>query len=250
MEGIFADVGFWDLALIAVMAFIMSIVGGLSGYGIGVVLPAFIAPVVGVVAVIPVMAVAMTLANASRVWAYWRAITPSTVLMLMATALPMAAIGSIVYVHLPADAIATLLGIFLIAVVPIRRYLEHRKFVVSRNGLMAVSAGYGFLAGGMTGAGLLMVAGLMAGGVQGGALVATDAAVSTAINVLKMGVFGGYALLTPELFVAGILIGLCTVPGAFVARRIMDRLPGRVHIWIMEVLVIGGGLSFLWRAVM
>jgi uncharacterized membrane protein YfcA len=248
MEGALADVGLWDLALIALLAFLTSIVGGLSGYGIGVVLPAFIAPVVGVVAVIPVMAVAMSFANASRVWAYWRTIAPSRVAALMAVALPMAAIGSMIYVHLSAETIATMLGVFLIAVVPIRRILEARKFVMSERGLLVVVAGYGFLAGGMSGAGLLMVAGLMAAGVQGGALIATDAAVATSINLLKVGVFGGYELLTPELFLAGALIGLCTVPGAFVARRIIDRLPLRAHVWMMEAVVIAGGLSFLWRA--
>ncbi len=244
-----ADVGVWDLVLIAFMAFALSIVGGLSGYGIGVVLPAFIAPVVGVVAVIPVMSVAMTFANASRVWAYRHTVSWRLVGMLMAVAVPMAALGALVYVHLPSDAIATILGVFLILIVPIRRLLDRRKMVLGQRGLLTLAGGYGFLAGGMTGAGLFMVAGLLAAGIRGGALIATDAAVSTAINVLKVGVFGGYQLLTPELMLAGVLIGICTVPGAFVARRIMDQLPMHVHVWILEALVIGGGLSFLWRAV-
>jgi uncharacterized membrane protein YfcA len=244
-----ADVGLWDLVLIAGMAFALSVVGGLSGYGIGLVLPAFIAPVVGVVAVIPVMSVAMTFANASRVWAYRRSLRLRTVAALMAAALPGAAAGAFLYVQLPPDFIAMALGIFFVATVPVRRLLEYWRFTVGQRGLMAIGAGYGFLAGGMTGAGLFMVAGLLAAGVQGAALVATDAAVSTAINILKVGVFGGSALLTPELILAGILIGLCTVPGAFVAKQIMDRLPLHVHVWMMEALVLAGGASFLWRAI-
>jgi uncharacterized protein len=45
-----------------------------------------------------------------------------------------------------------------------------------------------------------------------------------------------------------VLIGLCTVPGAFIANRVMDRLPLKVHIRIMEILILGGGVSFLWQA--
>jgi uncharacterized membrane protein YfcA len=243
-----ADVGFWDLTLIAVVAFGLSVIGGLSGFGIGLVLPAFIAPVVGVVAVIPVMAVAMSFANASRVWVYRHAISLRTVGLLMLTALPGALAGALIYTQLSSDTIATVLGVFLIATVPARHLLERSRFKLGMPGLMAIGGGYGFLAGGLSGAGLFLVAALLATGVQGAALIATDAAISTAINLLKVFVFGGYALITPELFLAGVLIGLCTVPGAFVARRILDHLPLRVHVWLMEGLVVAGGLSFLWRA--
>lgn len=243
-----ADVGLWDLALIGVVAFGLSVVGGLSGFGIGLILPAFIAPVVGVVSVIPVMAVAMTFANASRVWVYRQAISLRIVGLLLLTALPGALVGALIYTQLSSDAVALVLGIFLIATVPARHVLERARIRMGMKSVMAIGAGYGVLAGGLSGAGLFMVAALLATGVHGAALIATDAAVSVAINLLKVSVFGGYALITPELFLAGVLIGFCTVPGAFVARRIMDRLPIRVHVWLMEALVIGGGLSFLWRA--
>lgn len=243
-----ADVGVWDLLLIAVIAFGMSVIGGLSGYGIGLILPAFLAPVVGVVATIPVMSVAMIFANASRVWVYRQAVSWRYLGLLLVVSLPMALAGSIVYTHLSAEVIALVLGAFMIVSVPLRRWLEHGGFTLGPRGLAAVGATYGLLAGGMSGTGLFMAAGLMAAGVHGAALIATDAAVSTAINLLKVGVFGGYSLLTPDLALAGVLIGLCTVPGAFVARRIMDRLPLRVHIWIMEALIVAGGASFLWRA--
>lgn len=245
---VLADVGLWDFIVIAVAAFSLSVVGGLSGFGIGLVLPAFIAPVVGVVAVIPVMAVAMSFANASRVWVYRRAISPRTVGLLMVTALPGALVGALIYTRLSADAVGIVLGLFLIATVPARHVLERWRYRPGTSTLMAIGGGYGLLAGGLSGAGLFMVAALLASGMAGATLVATDAAISVAINLLKVGVFGGYALITPELFLAGVLIGLCTVPGAFVARLIMDRLPLKVHVWIMEALVIGGGVSFLWRA--
>ncbi len=250
MDAAFAlvDVGLWDFALVAAIAFVMSVIGGLSGYGIGLILPAFLAPVVGVVATIPVMSVAMIFANASRVWVYRHALSWRHVTLLLAVSLPTALIGSIVYTHLSARVIAIVLGAFMIVSVPLRRRLVRGGFTLGSRGLAGIGAVYGLMAGGMSGTGLFMAAGLMAAGVHGAALIATDAAVSTAINLLKVSVFGGYSLLTADLVVTGVLIGLCTVPGAFVARRIMDRLPLKVHIWIMEALILGGGLSFLWQA--
>lgn len=244
-----ANVGLGQLALVAGVAFVMSIVAGLSGFGIGLVLPAFLAPVVGVSAVVPVMAVGMTFANASRVCAYWRSLTLQTAGSVMLTALPAALITALVYTRMSSSAIAIMLGVFLVAIVPIRRLLAYWKFTLGRRGLLAVGGVYGFLSGALTGAGLFMAAGLLAAGVTGGALVGTDAAISTAINILKITVFGGASLLTWNLFLAGILIGLCTVPGAFVARRIMNHLPVHVHVWIMEAIIVAGGASFLWQAV-
>ncbi len=248
MEFALAEVGIWDLVLIGGVAFTMSVIGGLSGFGIGLVLPAFLAPVVGVASVVPVMSVAMTFANASRVWAYWTALAPRRLLLIMVTALPGSAVTAFLYTRMSSDSIAIMLGSFLILAVPLRRLLQRLDFKVGDGGLMAIGAGYGLLTGALSGAGMLMVAALLAAGVTGGALVGTDAAISTAMNLLKIAIFGGSSLLNEELVIAGILIGLCTVPGAFVAKRIMDRLPIHVHVWIMEAVIIAGGLSFLWRA--
>jgi uncharacterized protein len=248
LEFSLADVSAWDFALIAGVAFGMSVIGGLSGFGIGLVLPAFLAPIVGVVSVVPVMSVAMTFANASRVCAYWRSLSPRKLGLVMLTSLPASAITAFLYTKMSSDMIAAVLGSFLILSVPLRRYLQHLKFALGEGGLMAIGVGYGLLTGLLSGAGMLMVAALLAAGVTGGTLVGTDAAISTAMNLMKIAVFGGSSLLSGDLVLAGIMIGLCTVPGAFLARRIMDRLPIHVHVWIMEVVIVAGGLSFLWQA--
>jgi hypothetical protein len=45
-----------------------------------------------------------------------------------------------------------------------------------------------------------------------------------------------------------VLVGLCTVPGGFIARRLLEAIPMQVHTAVMEAVVLGGGASFLWRA--
>jgi uncharacterized membrane protein YfcA len=100
----------------------------------------------------------------------------------------------------------------------------------------------------MTGAGLLLISTLMAAGLQGAALIATDAIVSVAMGFAKVALFGGVARLDAQLAAAGLLIGLATVPGAFVARWLMARIPLKVHALLMEAVVLIGGAGFLWRA--
>ena len=57
---------------VGIVAFVAAVLGGLAGYGTGLILPIALAPVIGVAHVIPVMAVAMMINNFSRVLAFRR----------------------------------------------------------------------------------------------------------------------------------------------------------------------------------
>ena len=107
---------------------------------------------------------------------------------------------------------------------------------------------FGFIEGGMTGTGVILISMLMAAGVQGPALIATDAVISTIMSLAKALLFGSAARLDASLAVTGALVGLCTAPGAFAARAILARMPQQLHLRIMEAVVVLGGLGFLWRA--
>ncbi len=243
-----ADLGAAQFLLIGAVAFAASILGGLAGYGTGLVLPIFLAPAVGVANVVPVMAVAMILNNGSRVAAFWRDIQWPHVRRVLAFGLPACVAGAYGYTLLEARAVALLLGGFFIASVPLRRWLAHAGWQLGPRGVTVAGAGFGFVNGAMTGAGLLLISTLMAAGVQGAALIATDAIVSVIMGLAKVALFGGFARLDLQLGAAGLLIGLCTAPGAFVARWLLARIPLKVHTVMMEFVVLAGGAGFLWRA--
>jgi len=243
-----ADLGAAQFVLIGAVAFGASILGGLSGYGTGLVLPIFLAPAVGIANVIPVMAVAMVLNNGSRVAAFWREVQWPHVRRILLVGLPACVAGAYGYTLLEARWVALLLGTFFILSVPLRRYLAHAGWTLGARGVSVAGAGFGFINGGMTGAGLLLISTLMAAGVQGAALIATDAVISMVMGFAKVALFGSVARLDAQLAAAGLLIGLCTMPGAFVARWLMARIPLRVHTLLMEAVVLAGGAGFLWRA--
>jgi len=240
--------GIATLALVGVVAFAASILGGLSGYGTGLVVPIVLAPVVGVANVIPVMALAMVINNSSRVIAFARDIDWPRAWRVLAIGLPACVAGAYGYTLLEARWIAFALGAFLIASVPLRRLLKQRDRRLSERGLALASAGFGFVNGAMTGAGVLLISTLMAAGVHGAALIATDAVVSVVMGLAKIAVFGSLARLDADLTLAGLLIGACTAPGAFIARWLLQRIPGRVHTAFMEAIVVTGGAGFVWRA--
>ncbi|MBL8833182.1 MAG: sulfite exporter TauE/SafE family protein [Rhodospirillales bacterium] len=235
-------------AYVGFAAFAASIVGGVSGYGVGLILPVVIAPVVGVAGVIPAMAVSMAITNFSRVVAFWRDIDWPRAKLALAGAVPCCVLSAYVYTLLPTTAIAAVLGVCLVGSVPLRRALASAGWRVSDGGIVAGGAAYGILIGGMTGLGAIVIATFMAAGVEGAALIGTDALVSLFTNLVKVAVFGTRTSLDADLAVAGLLMGACTIPGAFVGRWLLDRFAMSVHTALMDALVLFGGASFLWRA--
>lgn len=249
-----ADAGLVQLALVCAVAFSASVLGGVSGYGTGLILPVFLAPVVGVQNVIPVMAVGMAINNGSRVVAFRHDIDWTHARRMLGLGLPACVAGAYAYALLSARWIALLLGAFLLVSIPLRRFLAGARFRFSTSGEigetceLGAGALFGLINGGMTGTGVLLIAILMSAGVQGAALIATDAVVSALMGMAKIVIFSGLAKLDLNLAAAGLLIGVCTAPGAFVARRLLQRIPTRIHAWVMELVILIGALALLWRS--
>jgi uncharacterized membrane protein YfcA len=130
--------------------------------------------------------------------------------------------------------------------VPLRRLLARRAAHLGPMGLAVGAAGFGVLAGGTTGAGIVLLSILMAAGLQGAAVIATDAAVSIVIGIIKVLVFGITGVITPQVIAFALLIGLVALPGAFVAKAIVERMPVRIHTAILDaVVLLGGGFMVL-----
>jgi uncharacterized membrane protein YfcA len=107
---------------------------------------------------------------------------------------------------------------------------------------------YGLLTGTTIGGGVLVIPALLGAGLTGMAVLATDAVIGLASLATKTVVFGSFDVLTPELLVIGCLLGLCMIPGTYLARWLVMRTPLHVHVAAMEAVVVLGACSFLWRA--
>lgn len=238
------------LALAAmVVCFLAGMLGGLSGYGAGLLVTMFIAPIIGPQALIPVVSVLMLINNGSRVWFYRHAMDLRTVAKIVAVALPMAWAGAHVYVRLDSQVIQTILGGVLICSVPLRRWIDRAQITPGPIGVYGIGAAFGFLSSLIVGAGMLIVPMLMGLGFAGPALLATDAAIAVAVNLFKALVFGAMDALTLPYFVLGLVLGLCTVPGTACAAWIVRRTSLRLHTMLIEALILLGGALMLLGAI-
>src|ERR1044071_6532542 len=66
----FADISIAQLLLVAGVAFVASIVGGVSGYGTGALMPLVLVPLVGAEPVVPIIAISAMFSNSSRMTAF------------------------------------------------------------------------------------------------------------------------------------------------------------------------------------
>lgn len=237
-----ADLSVFELSLIAGMAIVASVIGGVAGYGTGALMPLVLVPIVGPEPVVPIIAISALFTNSSRSFAFWKVIDWRRTTIIVACALPTTMLGAWGYTMLTGKGAMLVIGSMMVLSVPLRRLARKRGLTLGEGGLAAASVAWGFVVGGTSGAGIILLSLLMAVGLQGAAVIATDAAISIMIGIIKIGVFGVFGAVTPKVVAVALLIGVVAFPGAFLAKALVERLPVHVHTAILDAVVIGGGL--------
>src|SRR5262249_20433378 len=162
-----------------------------------------------------------------------------------AAATPTCLLGAWGYTALSGRGVLMVIGTMMCASVPLRRFAARRGLKLGERLLAAAAVGWGVVVGGTTGAGIILLSLLLSGGLQGAVVIATDGAISVAIGIAKLAVFGVAGVVDAKVIAVAALIGLAAFPGAFVAKRLVDRLPLRAHIAILDVVVIFGGAAMI-----
>ncbi len=237
----FADISLWQLALVAGIAFFASLVGGVAGYGTGALMPLVLVPLVGAAPVVPIIAISALFNNASRLTAFRKYADFRRAGIVLAASVPTCALGAWGYTRLSSTGAALVIGGMLILSVPLRRLARRRNLRVGDGGLALGALGYGVVVGGTAGSGVILLSLLMAAGVQGAGVIATDAAVSIVIGIVKTSIFGLAGVLSTQVVAFAVLIGIVALPGAFLARAFVERMPVHVHTAILDAVVLLGG---------
>ena len=244
----FADISIFQLALVACVALFASLVGGVSGYGTGALMPLVLVPLVGAEPVVPIIAISAMFSNSSRMTAFLKYVDWRRAALVLAAAVPTCVLGAWGYTKLTSAGAALVIGSMLILSVPLRRLLKYHGVQVGDRGLVLGAVGYGVVVGGTAGSGVILLSLLMAAGVEGAGVIATDAAISIVIGVVKISVFGMAGVLTPQVVSFALLIGIVALPGAFLARAFVERMPVHVHTAILDAVVLLGGVFLVYGA--
>jgi uncharacterized protein len=221
---------------------------GIVGTGSSIMLMPVLIHAYGPKQAVPIMAVAAVLANLSRILAWWREVDWRACAAYSLTGIPAAALGALTLLALPSRTVDMAIGVFLIAMVPVRHWLARHQLKLSLWHIAAGGAVIGYLTGIVVSTGPLSVPLFLFYGLTKGAFLATEAASSLGLYVSKSITFERFGALTPDIAIKGLIAGSSLMFGAFIAKRFVLRLEPDVFRLVMDGIMLAAGLSLLWSA--
>jgi uncharacterized membrane protein YfcA len=223
-------------------------ISGIVGTGSSIMLMPVLVYAYGPKEAVPIMAVAAVMANLSRILAWWREVDWRACLAYSLTGVPAAALGARTLLALPPRAVDIAIGIFLIAMVPLRHVLARHDLKANVWHLALGGAVIGYLTGIVVSTGPLSVPLFLFYGLAKGAFLATEAAASLGLYLSKSVTFGRFGALTPDVAIKGLIAGSSLMFGAFIAKRFVLHLKPDAFRLVMDAIMATAGLSMLWNA--
>jgi len=126
--------------------------------------------------------------------------------------------------------------------------LKEHDFQPGLPTIIGLGLTFGIISGTAPGSGMFVIAGLSSIGLQGAMLLGTDAAIGIVNAASRVIAYASLELLTLGLLIGGILMGVMTLPGAWVASRIVATMGDNLHSKFIEILIAGGGCWLLFEA--
>jgi uncharacterized protein len=231
--------------LIAVMGVFAGTVGGVIGFGSSIILMPILVWVFGAKQAVPIMAVAALFANGSRVWIWWKAISWPPVFWYCVASIPAAALGARTFVELTPKLVEAVLGVVLILMIPTRRWLAARNWQLQAWHLVFPGIAIGYLSGLMVSTGPINTPFFIAHGLVKGPFIGTEAVASLITFASKAVVLRNFELLPVEAITKGMLVGVALTAGAFISKRIVEKIKVEQFKLLMDGVLLFAGLSML-----
>ncbi len=234
----------WTVVLVVIATFATAALSAVAGFGgATLLLPVFVAVFVARNAV-AILTVAQLASNASRVWFNRTEVDRRLVRVFATGAVPAAIIGSLLFATAPLPALTRLIGAFLLLMVLWRR-LRPNAVRLGDRAFAAVGAASGFSSALVGSVGPMVAPFFLARGLTRGAYIGTEAAAAVVMHLTKLVVFGAAAVLTLGSGLIGLALAPAAAAGAWLGKRVVDRLPVTVFVALVEVGLVVAGLLLL-----
>jgi len=160
-------------------------------------------------------------------------------------AVPAALIGGFLFAAAPLDTLTRVIGVFLLASVAWRHLRPQPTGLLGERTFTIIGAVFAFASALVGSVGPVMAPFFLRAGLVKGAYIGTEAAATVVMHVAKLVAYGTAALLTLFSVGVGLAMAPAMIAGSWIGKRIVDRLPERVFVAIIEVVLIVAGVSFL-----
>ena len=234
--------------LILALGLVAGCVGGVIGTGSSIILLPVLVYTFGPKQAVPIMAVASVMGNLARVLAWRSEVDWRAVAWYAIPGIPAAALGARTLLALPPAAIDLALGLFFLAMIPLRRLHGGAAPRLKHWHLAIAGAAIGFITGIVLSTGPLSVPVFAAYGLVGGAFLATEAASSMTLYISKVLTFRQLGAMPWSTFAQGLLVGSSLMAGTYAGKAVVRRLSADVFRHVLDVVMLVSGLSLVWAA--
>lgn len=231
--------------VILVVALIAATLAGVTGFGGAAVLLPILVATFGVREAIPILTLAQLIGNGSRAWFNRRQLAWRVVGWFALGAVPFALVGGFLFAKAPLPTLTRLLGVFLILIVVWRREHPKNTWRPSTPSFALIGAGSSFLSALLGSVGPIMAPFFLAYGLVKGGYIGTEALATVVMHVTKLIAYREAAILPMHTVIVGLSLGPMMVLGSYIGKRIVDRLPERVFVLLIEVTLVVAGLLFI-----
>jgi hypothetical protein len=234
-----------QLIVLGIVAFVAAMLAAVTGFGGAAVLLPMLVLVFGVREAIPILTVAQLIGNGSRVWFNRRELDWKVVAWFALGGTPMAILGGMLFAHAPLAVLTRLLGVFLILIVVWRHARRGSPWKPPLKSFAFIGAGSSFLSALLGSIGPLMAPFFLAYGLTKGAYIGTEALATVVMHLAKLVAYRESAVLPLHAVLAGLGLGPIMVFGSFAGKRVVDRLPERAFILVIELTLLAAGVLFI-----
>ncbi|HET6214309.1 MAG TPA: sulfite exporter TauE/SafE family protein [Micromonosporaceae bacterium] len=236
----------WTLALVVLATFAAAALSAVAGFGGGtLLLPVFVA-VFGTRDAVAILTVAQLASNAGRVWFNRGEVDSRLVRVFAIGAVPAAVAGSVLFATAPMPVLTRVLGAFLLGLVGWRR-LRPTAARLDDRAFAAIGAASGFGSALVGSVGPMVAPFFLARGLVRGVYIGTEAASAVVMHLTKLIVFGAAAVVTAYTGMVGLGLAPAAAAGAWAGKQIVDRLPVRIFVVLVEAGLVASGLLLLVR---
>lgn len=235
----------WPILL--AVALIAATLAAVTGFGGAAVLLPVLVAFFGMRAAVPILTVAQLIGNGSRVWFNRREVNLRVVGWFALGGVPMALLGGYLFAEAPLTGLTRLLGAFLLLVVIWRHVRPRLGHSFPTPVFAGIGAGSSFLSALLGSVGPIMAPFFLAYGLVKGAYIGTEALSTVVMHVVKLIAYRQTSVLTWHDILTGLALGPVMILGSFLGKRIVDRLPEKVFVALIELVLIVAGLMFLIR---
>lgn len=238
------------LLLLAVVGIVAGAVAGVIGFGSAVLLLPVCNAVFEPLPSVGILTVAALIGNLSRAALWHKDVAWGVVWRYWAGGIPLAILGSLLLVKLDAKLLPLGFGLFLVALIPIRRWMERTDRKMKLNHFPVLGAAMGFLSAIVSTTGPINAPFYISYGLTQGAYLGTEALGTAGIHLTKSLAYGKLASLDLNGLLAGLTLGICLLIGAAISKPLVNKLKKDKYVVLVEVLLGVSGLMMIAQSLL